>query len=70
MQNSVGKAEARIAELTKLSEKDCRYIINDGIEIGVNIRKQQQACINFTGSLLQLSNNFNVPAAVCTLAVL
>lgn len=59
--------------LAKLSDGSFEYAMDDGAKIAVNIsvdRERRSACIDFTGSSLQLSNNFNAPSAVCKAAVL
>lgn len=47
--------------------------LDNGAEIKVDIsinRQQQNACIDFTGTSEQQSNNFNAPASICYAAVL
>ncbi|MGR8997789.1 MAG: hydantoinase B/oxoprolinase family protein [Gammaproteobacteria bacterium] len=74
MQYVQDNAEACVrAVLAKLSGGAFEYIMDNGAKIAVNIRvdrEQRQACIDFTGSSLQLPNNFNAPAAVSKAAVL
>jgi 5-oxoprolinase (ATP-hydrolysing) len=74
MQYVQDNAEACVrAVLAKLSDGAFEYAMDDGAKIAVNIRvdrEKQRARIDFTGSSLQLENNFNAPAAVCKAAVL
>ena len=56
------------AVLAKVSDGAFEYVMDNGAKIAVKIsvnREQRQARIDFTGSSLQLPNNFNAPAAVC-----
>lgn len=74
MQYVQDNAEACVrAVLEKLSGGTFEYTMDDGAKIAVKIsidREQRQACIDFTGSSMQLTNNFNAPSAVCKAAVL
>jgi 5-oxoprolinase (ATP-hydrolysing) len=74
MQYVQDNAEACVrAVLAKLSGGTFEYTMDDGANIAVKIsidREQRQACIDFTGTSLQLPDNFNAPAAVCKAAVL
>jgi 5-oxoprolinase (ATP-hydrolysing) len=74
MQYVQDNAEACVrAVLAKLSDGAFEYVMDNGAKIAVKIsvnREQRQARIDFTGSSLQLPDNFNAPAAVCKAAVL
>lgn len=59
--------------LTRLTGGSFCYSLDDGSKINVvlSINAQKKtACIDFTGSALQHSGNFNAPVAVCKAAVL
>lgn len=74
MQFVQDNAEACVrAVLAKLSDGAFEYVMDNGAKIAVKIsvnREQCQARIDFTGTSLQLPNNFNAPSAVCKAAVL
>jgi 5-oxoprolinase (ATP-hydrolysing) len=67
-------AEACVrAVLARLDEGRFEYALDQGEKIAVHIsidRKHRSAHIDFTGTSLQMSGNFNAPAAVCKAAVL
>jgi 5-oxoprolinase (ATP-hydrolysing) len=59
--------------LAGLKEGCFAYRLDQGANIVVRIsidRELQKACIDFTGTSLQLGDNFNAPKAVCKAAVL
>ena len=59
--------------LTRLKNGSFAYRLDQGASIVVTIsidRERHKACIDFTGTSPQLSDNFNAPAAVCKAAVL
>jgi 5-oxoprolinase (ATP-hydrolysing) len=59
--------------ITKLKNGDFTLPLDNGAQIKVAIRvdtKNRSAEIDFTGTSLQLTNNFNAPTAVCMAAVL
>jgi 5-oxoprolinase (ATP-hydrolysing) len=74
MQYVQDNAEACVrAVLAKLTDGSFEYAMDNGAKIAVNISvdcERRSACIDFTGSSRQLSNNFNAPSAVCKAAVL
>ena len=59
--------------ITKLKDGQFTLPLDNGAQINVAIRVNSQARtaeIDFTGTSLQLTNNFNAPTAVCMAAVL
>ncbi len=59
--------------LTKLNDGEFNCKLDNGAVINVKItvdQQQQTAIIDFSGSSMQLNNNFNAPKAVCRAAVL
>ncbi len=84
-QFSLDTVEAYMGHVQKNAEESVRRVIDvlengeftntldDGSAIKVKItinRQKRSACIDFTGTSPQLSNNFNAPASVCKAAVL
>ena len=84
-QFSLETVEAYMGHVQKNAEESVRRVIDvlddgeftntldDGSVIKVKItinREKRSACIDFTGTSPQLSNNFNAPASVCKAAVL
>ncbi|MBS3954789.1 MAG: hydantoinase B/oxoprolinase family protein [Methylomicrobium sp.] len=74
MQHVQDHAEACVrAVLARLNEGRFEYALDQGEKIAVHItidRTHSSAHIDFTGTSLQMSGNFNAPAAVCKAAVL
>ena len=59
--------------ITRLKDGAYTLPLDNGAQIAVALRVnpgQRSACIDFTGTSAQLSNNFNAPRAVCMAAVL
>ncbi|MCE2879560.1 MAG: hydantoinase B/oxoprolinase family protein [Comamonadaceae bacterium] len=59
--------------ITRLKDGAYTLLLDNGAQISVALRVnpgQRSACIDFTGTSAQLSNNFNAPRAVCMAAVL
>ncbi len=84
-QFSLETVEAYMGHVQKNAEESVRRVIDmlddgeftntldDGSAVRVKItinRGKRSACIDFTGTSPQLSNNFNAPASVCKAAVL
>ncbi len=84
-QFSLETVEAYMGHVQRNAEESVRRVIDvlddgvftntldDGSAIRVKItinREKRSACIDFTGTSPQLSNNFNAPASVCKAAVL
>jgi 5-oxoprolinase (ATP-hydrolysing) len=74
MQHVQDHAEKAVQQLlTKLSNGEFRYELDDGAAIQVKItvdQSQQRAIIDFSGTSPQSATNFNAPIAVCKAAVL
>jgi 5-oxoprolinase (ATP-hydrolysing) len=71
VQNYAEKAVQQL--LTRLSDGEFRYELDDGAVIQVKItvdQPQQRAIIDFSGTSPQSATNFNAPIAVCKAAVL
>jgi 5-oxoprolinase (ATP-hydrolysing) len=59
--------------ITALKDGEFRLPLDNGARIQVTVRvdaAQRSACIDFTGTSPQLTNNFNAPRAITTAAVL
>jgi 5-oxoprolinase (ATP-hydrolysing) len=67
-------AEAAVKRvIDKLPDGSFSYPLDDGSEIKVRIeidRSARKAKVDFTGTSMQLPNNFNAPSAICKAAVL
>ena len=78
VQSYMGYVQANAEEsvrrvITSLKDGQFTLQLDNGAQISVAIRvnnKARSAEIDFTGTSLQLSNNFNAPTAVCMAAVL
>jgi 5-oxoprolinase (ATP-hydrolysing) len=71
VQDNAEEAVRRV--IAKLKDGHFEYRLDNGAVIAVSIRvdgAKRRACIDFTGTSPQQSNNFNAPSAVCTAAVL
>jgi 5-oxoprolinase (ATP-hydrolysing) len=71
VQDNAEEAVRRV--ITALKDGSYRYALDNGAEIQVAIRvnhAERSAEIDFSGTSMQLSNNFNAPSAVCMAAVL
>ncbi|KKH92036.1 5-oxoprolinase [Methanosarcina sp. 1.H.T.1A.1] len=71
VQDNAEEAVRRVID--RLADGEFTYLLDDGNAIKVKVtidRKNRGARIDFTGTSLQLSNNFNAPASVCLAAVL
>jgi 5-oxoprolinase (ATP-hydrolysing) len=74
MQHVQDNAETAVRKVIGVLQSGSFIVeLDNGAEIKVEItinRQQQNACINFTGTSEQQSNNFNAPASICYAAVL
>jgi 5-oxoprolinase (ATP-hydrolysing) len=74
MQHVQDNAEASVRRvITSLKNGQFTLMLDNGARIQVAVRvaaHQRNACIDFTGTSAQLSDNFNAPRAVTTAAVL
>jgi 5-oxoprolinase (ATP-hydrolysing) len=71
VQDNAEEAVRRV--ITALKDGSYRYALDNGAEIQVAIRvnhAERSAEIDFSGTSMQLPNNFNAPSAVCMAAVL
>jgi len=71
VQDNAEEAVRRVID--RLENGEFTYLLDDGNAIKVKVtidRKNRCAKIDFTGTSLQLSSNFNAPASVCLAAVL
>jgi 5-oxoprolinase (ATP-hydrolysing) len=71
VQDNAEEAVRRV--ITALKDGSYRYALDNGAEIHVAIRvnyAERSAEIDFSGTSMQLPNNFNAPSAVCMAAVL